>query len=56
MQEEQLKPIEEQTTIEPIMPLPSKTEQVQNKEQTEIIKELPTWSIEPPIEIKRGNL
>lgn len=55
MQEEQLIPIVEDKQKESIMPLPTQIEQKENIEQKEIIKELPSWSIEPPIEIKRGN-
>ena len=31
------------------------TEQTEQKQDEEIIKELPEWNIEPPIEIKRGE-
>ena len=53
MEESQLKPITDEE-------LPEKKEQVEevikttNKDE-EIINSLPSWSIEPPIEIKRGE-
>ena len=61
MQEEMFKPLEnEEIKIKPaIINLPEQkieTEQTQIEEKRQnIIAELPTWSIEPPIEIKRGN-
>ena len=42
-QQEEFKPIEVQTPLKPI------------PQNQEIIKELPQWNIEPPIEVKRGN-
>ncbi len=44
--------------IKPIVEEPEKEiEPKENKQEnnTEIIKQLPTWSIEPPIEINRGS-
>lgn len=53
---EELKPIEEEQNPELkeiSLPKPiSKPTQVENKQ---IINSLPSWSIEPPVEIKRGN-
>ncbi len=54
MKEPQLKPIKhnpEQTKeIKP-----EEIKQVNEINQSEVINELPTWNIEPPLEIKRGN-
>lgn len=59
MNEEQLKPLEEPIVeIKPaIINLPEKKENNQNNKNSndDIVKDLPTWNIEPPIEIKRGN-
>lgn len=58
MNEEQLIPIKtEEKDIKPLINLPelkNKTEET-NKNNQKIINSLPSWSIEPPIEIKRGN-
>ncbi len=55
MNEEQLKPITE-TPVENKPNIVDLTIQKNNQqEKEETIKELPTWNIEPPIEIKRGN-
>lgn len=57
MNEEQLKPItnKEQNEFKKIeVPEKSNIEsEYQNKK--EVITNLPTWSIEPPLEIKRGK-
>lgn len=60
MNEEQLTPITEENSNIKIKPatinLPQKKEpEIKNKETIETINNLPTWSIEPPLEIKRGN-
>lgn len=46
-----LKPIEEPEKKEETVSLPSLKPQRTNEE---IIQNLPEWSIEPPVEIKRG--
>lgn len=58
MNEEQLKPIKETNVeIKPaIINLPPQEEKLTtNTSSEEIIQKLPSWNIEPPIEIKRGN-
>lgn len=60
MKETQLKQLNknEQKNLKPIEMTPiSKQEQQKNNSpaNNQIIKNLPTWSIEPPLEIKRGN-
>ena len=57
MKETQLKLITKQpSNIKPIVNTPSNKETKQpKKEKYETISSLPTWSIEPPLEIKRGN-
>ena len=60
MKETQLKQLNknEQTNLKPIEMTPiNKQEQHKNNPQVnnQTIKNLPTWSIEPPLEIKRGN-
>lgn len=57
MKETQLKQITKQpSNIKPIVNTPSNKEPKQpKKEKYETISSLPTWSIEPPLEIKRGN-
>lgn len=44
--------------IKPIVEEPEKeiaSKENKHENNTEIIKQLPTWSIEPPIEINRGS-
>jgi len=50
MKEKQIKPIntEEETTTPEI-------KQTKKNKKEEFVKSLPTWSIEPPLEIKRGQ-
>lgn len=58
MQEETFKPLDnEEIIVKPaIINLPEKKEEPKTEEKKqEIIATLPSWSIEPPIEIKRGN-
>ena len=58
MQEEMFKPLEnEEIKIKPaIINLPEQKQETKTEEnQQNIIATLPAWSIEPPIEIKRGN-
>lgn len=52
MEENQLKPIEDQTK-ETIKPIEEKKET--NKETSKIINKLPEWSLEPPLEINRSK-
>lgn len=52
--EESIKPITEETTEE-FKPISIPTPSTQPIQTQEIIKELPSWNIEPPIEVKRGN-
>ena len=57
MKETQLKQINQQpSNLKPIQNTPT-NKQVKPVKQPkyETIKGLPTWSIEPPLEIKRGN-
>lgn len=57
MNEEQFKKldIDNEIKIKPaIINLPEKKDK-DNKNDEKIIVELPTWNIEPPIEIKRGE-
>ena len=56
MQEETFKPLDnEEIIVKPaIINLPEEEPKTEEKTQ-EIIATLPSWSIEPPIEIKRGN-
>lgn len=59
MKETQLKQInKQQNNLKPIQNTPVNKQQVkQQPKQTkyETISSLPTWSIEPPLEIKRGS-
>ena len=59
MKEQSLKPINNQPSnnqLKSIQPVQQTTKKQNNKVQKyETIKSLPTWSIEPPLEIKRGN-
>lgn len=52
--EERIKPITEEQTVE-FKPIEIETTPKQVPVNNEIIKELPSWNIEPPIEVKRGN-
>jgi hypothetical protein len=56
MKEQQLKPIK-QNEIKQNQITPVKKEQPKenNQNKNDIITNLPAWSIEPPLEIKRGN-
>lgn len=47
-------PLSEEKPIES-KKLPEPNQTSNNQNNTDTIKELPTWNIEPPIEIKRGN-
>ena len=51
MNENQIKPIETPEQIKNITPTYNQNEK--NEKKIETIKELPTWNLEPPIEIKR---
>lgn len=51
--EESIKPITEEQ--EEFKPIEVQTPPAQIQPNQEIIKELPSWNIEPPIEVKRGN-
>lgn len=56
MKELQIKPLNKQNQNN--QKHSSNSEQQKNNKETkkyEVIKSLPTWSIEPPLEIKRGN-
>lgn len=53
MKEEQIVPIEENK--KPIKIIKQIINPATNKKNKEIIATLPSWSIEPPLEIKRGN-
>lgn len=59
MKESGLKPINNQPNnnqLKSIQPTPIENKQQSNKvPKYETINSLPTWSIEPPLEIKRGN-
>lgn len=59
MKEQQLKQISNQNNIglKQIQPSQNNKQQVKptKQEKYETIKNLPSWSIEPPLEIKRGN-
>ena len=64
MKEQSLKPINNQPSnnqpsnnqLKSIQPVQQTTKKQNNKVQKyETIQSLPTWSIEPPLEIKRGN-
>ena len=57
MKETQLKPItKQQSNLKPVQNTPNNKQIKQVKEEKyETIKSLPTWNIEPPLEIKRGN-
>lgn len=57
MKEPQLKQInKENNQIKQIHNIPTKQHEKQPKKETyQTISSLPTWSIEPPLEIKRGN-
>ena len=59
MKEQSLKPINNQPSnnqLKSIQPVQQTTKKQNNKVQKyETINSLPTWSIEPPLEIKRGN-
>lgn len=57
MNEEQFKPLDNEIKIKPAtINFPEIKKSNQNEESKEnIITELPTWNIEPPIEIKRGQ-
>ena len=51
--EESIKPITEEQ--EEFKPIEVQTPPTKIQPNQEIIKELPSWNIEPPIEVKRGN-
>lgn len=54
MKELQIKPLNKQNNQKQ----PTNQEQQKNNKEVQkykTIKSLPTWSIEPPLEIKRGN-
>lgn len=58
MKETQLKQINKQpSNLKPIQNTPTNKQQIKQVKQPkyETINSLPTWSIEPPLEIKRGN-
>lgn len=58
MNEQGFKPIIKQQNEEfqKLLPAKNQTNHQNTKTPTnETIKNLPTWSIEPPLEIKRGN-
>ena len=58
MNEQGFKPIIKHPKEELQNTLPTKNQTNNQSTKTpanEIIKNLPTWSIEPPLEIKRGN-
>ena len=57
MKEQQIKPItKQQSSFKPIQNTPTNKQTKKVKEEKyETIKRLPTWNIEPPLEIKRGN-
>ncbi len=56
MNEEQFKPIDNEIKIKPaIINLPEVKTEPKTQENENIIAELPSWNIEPPIEIKRGQ-
>ena len=57
MKETQLKQLNKQTQVKQTQITPVKKEQQKQVQQqkNDIIANLPTWSIEPPLEIKRGN-
>lgn len=58
MKETQLKQINkqhEQTKQTQITPVKKEVPIKQVNQPKDIIQSLPTWSIEPPLEIKRGN-
>lgn len=58
MQEEMFKPLDnEEIKVKPaIINLPEQKEQPKQEENNHnVVATLPSWSIEPPIEIKRGN-
>lgn len=56
MKEEQFKPIDQEIKIKPtIIKLQAPNNKPSNEQNDNIIVELPTWNIEPPIEIKRGK-
>lgn len=57
MNEEQLKPINEQENELKEIALPKQISEEPKKTevQSATINSLPSWSIEPPVEIKRGN-
>ena len=56
MKETQLKHINKQP-VQKTQKTPVKKQEPQKQvqEKNDIIRNLPTWSIEPPLEIKRGN-
>lgn len=57
MEEEKFKPLDknEEIIVKPaIINLPQKEETILEQNQN-IIKNLPSWNIEPPIEVKRGQ-
>lgn len=55
---EEIKPIVEE---EPVLPkinqneVKTINEKIESIDNNQVISELPSWSIEPPIEIKRGS-
>jgi hypothetical protein len=56
MKEEQFTPINEEVKIKPaIINLPETQKKPQYEEKNTDIVKLPSWNIEPPIEIKRGK-
>lgn len=58
MNEQGFKPIIKQQNEELQKILPTKNQPNHQKDKTptnETIKNLPTWNIEPPLEIKRGS-
>lgn len=55
MNEEKFTPINEEIKIKPAIINFPETKKEETEKSPEKITNLPTWSIEPPIEIKRGN-
>lgn len=57
MKELQLKQINktQENNLKPIQNTQGKQPNKQKLEKQQVINSLPTWSIEPPLEIKRGN-
>jgi hypothetical protein len=54
MKESQLKPINEEELPEIKEENKEETNNTTTNKEKEIVQSLPSWSIEPPIEIKRG--